>query len=155
MMGRLPWTLCSILTWMVANSLASKGCPHPPVPAAATYVNVTGGLGEDEWHVRYVCNIGTSQPGTKYHQAAALSSSQLTFDSWEQHGKARVALQGQKRGWRRVGQWALEAPLPKNRGRQLSPDGRPLSGQSTLLCQPAWSGSACRSAWFAFAVITG
>ena len=57
-MGRLPWTTCSILTWMVGNCLAGTGCPHPPVPAAATYVNVTGGLGEDEWRVRYVCNIG-------------------------------------------------------------------------------------------------
>lgn len=64
-MGRLPWTLCSILTWMVGNCLAGEGCPHPPVPAAATYVNVTGGLGEDEWHVRYVCNIGRSQPPHK------------------------------------------------------------------------------------------
>ena len=64
-MGRLPWTLFSILTWMVGNCLAGNGCPHPPVPAAATYVNVTGGLGEDEWHVRYVCNIGTSSSGHK------------------------------------------------------------------------------------------
>ena len=60
MMGRLPWTLCSILTWMVANSLASEGCPHPPVPAAATYVNVTGGLGEGRWGVRYVCDTGNN-----------------------------------------------------------------------------------------------
>ena len=89
MMGRLPWTVCSILTWMVIGKcLASKGCPHPPVPAAATYVNVTGGLAEDEWHVRYVCNIGNLS--TKYHQAAALSSSRLTFESWELQGEPRV-----------------------------------------------------------------
>ena len=59
-MGRLPWTLSSILTWMVGNCLAGDGCPHPPVPAAATYVNVTGGLGEGRWGVRYVCDTGNN-----------------------------------------------------------------------------------------------
>lgn len=74
-MGRLPWTLCSILTWMVGNCLAGDGCPHPPVPAAATYVNVTGGLGEDEWDVRYVCNIGRSQPPHKERRRPNITTS--------------------------------------------------------------------------------
>ena len=113
MMGRLPWTVCSILTWMVlvGKCLASKGCPHPPVPAAATYVNVTGGLAEDEWHVRYVCNIGNVS--TKYHQAAALSSSRLTFESWELQGEPRVvAPAGAEKRVERVGRWALRGGAP-------------------------------------------
>ena len=37
---------------------AGLGCGHPPVPAGGRYVNVTGGLGEDSWAVRYSCDTG-------------------------------------------------------------------------------------------------
>jgi len=39
-------------------ALASDGCPHPPVPRAAIYANVSGGAGRDEWRVRYACDAG-------------------------------------------------------------------------------------------------
>ena len=57
----LSWISWSMLS--LVRGVLGEGCPHPPVPAAATYVNVTGGLGQGSWHVRYVCNIGESEPG--------------------------------------------------------------------------------------------
>ena len=57
----LPW-----ISWSILASLLPRvwgGCPHPPLPAAANYVNVTGGLDEESWHVRYICNIGEEREG--------------------------------------------------------------------------------------------
>ena len=42
----------------VRGEEAGLGCGHPPVPAGGRYVNVTGGLGEDSWAVRYSCDTG-------------------------------------------------------------------------------------------------
>jgi len=39
----------------VANS---EFCPHPSVPYAATYTNVTGGPSRTSWTVKYVCDRG-------------------------------------------------------------------------------------------------
>ncbi len=35
-----------------------KLCPHPAVPYAATYINVTGGPTSSSWSVKYVCDRG-------------------------------------------------------------------------------------------------
>ena len=42
------------------------GCPHPAIPAAATYTNLTGGLGQETWTVKYTCDNGES--GTQSNQ---------------------------------------------------------------------------------------
>ena len=61
---KLSWISWSILVAVGvvngADEVNKEGakCNHPPVPAAATYVNVTGGLGEQEWVVRYICDNG-------------------------------------------------------------------------------------------------
>lgn len=61
---KLSWISWSILVAVGVVNGADKvnkdgaKCDHPPVPAAATYVNVTGGLGEQEWVVRYICDNG-------------------------------------------------------------------------------------------------
>lgn len=41
-----------------ARGQEEGGCGHPPVPAGARYVNVTGGLGQESWVVRYICDTG-------------------------------------------------------------------------------------------------
>ena len=61
---KLSWISWSILVSVgVANGAGEVNkedgkCNHPPVPSAATYVNVTGGWGESEWVVRYICDTG-------------------------------------------------------------------------------------------------
>lgn len=40
-------------------------CSHPPVPAGATYLNVTGGLGQTQWVVRYICDNGKNHANNK------------------------------------------------------------------------------------------
>ena len=50
----LSWIAWSLLV----TSARSQGCGHPPVPPAASYVNVTGGLGQETWVVRYICDTG-------------------------------------------------------------------------------------------------
>lgn len=34
------------------------GCSHPSLPSGATYSNLTGGLGEQAWKIKYSCDIG-------------------------------------------------------------------------------------------------
>ena len=58
----LSWIAWSLLV-MVSGSQVVSGqeqdrCGHPPVPAGASYVNVTGGLGQNSWVVRYICDTG-------------------------------------------------------------------------------------------------
>ena len=53
----LSWIAWSVLLQARAEE-AGLGCGHPPVPAGGRYVNVTGGLGEDSWAVRYSCDTG-------------------------------------------------------------------------------------------------
>ena len=53
----LSWIAWSVLL-QVRGEEAGLGCGHPPVPAGGRYVNVTGGLGEDSWAVRYSCDTG-------------------------------------------------------------------------------------------------
>ena len=53
----IAWSLC--LTR--GQEAVEKLCGHPPVPAGATYLNVTGGLGQRDWVVRYVCDNGKSK----------------------------------------------------------------------------------------------
>ena len=49
--------LCLPLVRGVAGE-AEGGCPHPAVPAGAFYSNVTGGLGQESWEIKYKCDIG-------------------------------------------------------------------------------------------------
>ena len=59
----LSWIAWSLLLAVQGARGAGQepgGCPHPPVPAGASYVNVTGGLGEGRWGVRYVCDTGNN-----------------------------------------------------------------------------------------------
>ena len=35
-----------------------EGCSHPSIPSGATYSNLTGGLGDQTWRIRYSCDIG-------------------------------------------------------------------------------------------------
>jgi len=35
-----------------------EGCAHPAVPAGAFYTNMTGGLGQEAWKIKYKCDIG-------------------------------------------------------------------------------------------------
>ena len=53
----LSWIAWSVLL-QVRGEEAGLGCGHPPVPAGGRYVNVTGGLGQDSWAVRYSCDTG-------------------------------------------------------------------------------------------------
>ena len=53
---KLSWISWSMLVVIVRGD--KEGCTHPPVPASATYVNVTGGLGQEDWVVRYTCDNG-------------------------------------------------------------------------------------------------
>ena len=52
----LSYFVC-LISWGlgVANS---EFCPHPSVPYAATYTNVTGGPARTSWTVKYVCGRG-------------------------------------------------------------------------------------------------
>ena len=52
----LSYFVC-LISWGlgVANS---EFCPHPSVPYAATYTNVTGGPSRSSWTVKYVCDRG-------------------------------------------------------------------------------------------------
>ena len=57
----LSWIAWSLLILQGAGGAQGQepgGCSHPPVPRGAAYVNVTGGLGEQSWGVRYVCDTG-------------------------------------------------------------------------------------------------
>ena len=55
----LSWIAWSLLILQGARGAQEPGgCPHPPVPQGAAYVNVTGGLGEQSWGVRYICDTG-------------------------------------------------------------------------------------------------
>ncbi len=40
----------------IGSSIAA--CPFPSVPYAARYVNVTGGAGQSNWKIKYVCDSG-------------------------------------------------------------------------------------------------
>ena len=51
----LSYFVC-LTTW--ANADGQLDCPHPPVPYAATYTNVTGGLNRSQWSIKYVCDRG-------------------------------------------------------------------------------------------------
>ena len=53
----IAWSLCLAR----GQEAVEKLCGHPPVPAGATYLNVTGGLGQRDWVVRYVCDNGKSK----------------------------------------------------------------------------------------------
>ena len=55
----LSWIAWSLLVFLPPSSWAKETtCEHPPVPAGASYVNVTGGLGQNSWVVRYICDTG-------------------------------------------------------------------------------------------------
>ena len=75
------------LLW-IAWSLSLAGgqqtpelCGHPPVPAGATYLNVTGGLGQRDWAVRYICDNGKN----KYQTTGHASHSTLSVSEHELH----------------------------------------------------------------------
>lgn len=53
----LKWTLY-FLTYYVCLTQSSEVCHHPAVPFAAKYLNVTGGLDEDNWTIKYICDSG-------------------------------------------------------------------------------------------------
>ena len=45
---------------VTGGSGGTSGCPHPAVPAGASYFNVSGGLGADSWRIKYDCDIGNN-----------------------------------------------------------------------------------------------
>ena len=45
-----------------------SGCPFPAIPFGATYLNVTGGAGEDRWKVKYHCDSGYELFGEDVHE---------------------------------------------------------------------------------------
>ena len=85
----LSWISWSILVAVKlvngAGEVNKEGaiCNHPPVPAAATYLNVTGGLGEKDWVVRYICDNGkhansfSSKWGNKHRTNVRCNSCQM------------------------------------------------------------------------------
>ncbi len=52
----LAYFVC--LTCFAFGDKGGGGCRFPPVPLAATYSNVSGGAGEEEWSIRYSCDPG-------------------------------------------------------------------------------------------------
>ena len=52
----IAWSLLQVA--QVVQSQEVNTCGHPPVPGGASYVNVTGGLGQRSWVVRYICDTG-------------------------------------------------------------------------------------------------
>ena len=75
---QLCWISWSMLVMMVKGVRGDEGgCPHPPVPASATYVNVTGGLGQKDWVVRYICDNGKQD--NFYNKTRAKLCCQLHF----------------------------------------------------------------------------
>ena len=52
----LLWIAWSL--WLPGYLALEQVCSHPPVPGGATYLNVTGGLGQTQWVVRYICDNG-------------------------------------------------------------------------------------------------
>lgn len=52
----IAWSLC-----VGGQEAEQEVCSHPPVPAGATYRNVTGGLGQPDWTVRYICDNGKNK----------------------------------------------------------------------------------------------
>ena len=57
----IAWSLLILQGARVTHAQKPGGCGHPPVPQGASYVNVTGGLGEQSWAVRYICDTGKQQ----------------------------------------------------------------------------------------------
>ena len=55
----LLWIAWSL--WLPATQALDQLCSHPPVPAGASYLNVTGGLGQTQWVVRYICDNGKNK----------------------------------------------------------------------------------------------
>ena len=54
------WTFyfLSFLLLLSVSVLGEDRCPHPAVPYAATYTNITGGPGGSQWVIKYVCDSG-------------------------------------------------------------------------------------------------
>ena len=52
----IAWSLSGMAGGQEAGE--EDQCSHPPVPPGATYLNVTGGWGQQEWVVRYICDNG-------------------------------------------------------------------------------------------------
>ena len=50
-------TTCSFFT-LVSSQESSSNCPHPSVPFAAKYINVTGGPDQPDWKIKYSCDSG-------------------------------------------------------------------------------------------------
>lgn len=50
--------LLSRFSCLVRGEEEEVGCSHPSLPSGATYSNLTGGLGEQAWKIKYSCDIG-------------------------------------------------------------------------------------------------
>ena len=59
------WLKLILLSITLTYSWAQKVCPHPAVPYAATYTNVTGGPAASNWKINYVCDRGYTLFGEK------------------------------------------------------------------------------------------
>ena len=58
-LGRLKMMMFGSLLLVVALVRGEQeGCAHPAVPAGAFYTNMTGGLGQEAWKIKYKCDIG-------------------------------------------------------------------------------------------------
>ena len=69
----LLWIAWSL--WLPGYQALEQVCSHPPVPAGATYLNVTGGLGQSQWVVRYICDNGKNY--NKQQQQATRTYTEL------------------------------------------------------------------------------
>ena len=76
----LSWIAWSVLL-QARGEEAGLGCGHPPVPAGGRYVNVTGGLGEDSWAVRYSCDTGETSSIVELQTIHRFSQS-ITMNLW-------------------------------------------------------------------------
>ncbi len=52
------WTLYFLAYFVCMTRAKEHSCPYPSVPSAATYVNISGGVGESEWRIKYACDPG-------------------------------------------------------------------------------------------------
>ena len=60
----IAWSLCQ----PGLHQALEQVCSHPPVPAGASYLNVTGGLGQTQWGVRYICDNGKNYNKHQHNQ---------------------------------------------------------------------------------------
>lgn len=61
-------TTSSFFYFLTLLCCVRSSCVHPSVPYAASYANVTGGLGQDQWKIKYGCDNGFELFGEEYRE---------------------------------------------------------------------------------------